>query len=129
MREADVATWLRFSEDDIRWADAGRNARLYSRSRFAAQQSVEKALKAFLPKTTGLYPRVHSLLALLDLARSQDPSLEKLKTVCDALDKYYTPVRYPDARLPEDFHLSEADAAIENASILLDEIRSRIAKL
>src|SRR3990172_11498376 len=99
MRGADTQNWFRSAEDDLLWARISLEGGLFTRACFASQQAVEKILKAFLVARTGAYPRVHPLLELLSLAVELDGSLQRFRSQCEILDKYYTPTRYPELAL------------------------------
>jgi len=128
MREMDVEAWLRYARDDLESARVSLEGTLFSRACFACQQVAEKALKAYLIKTTGNYPRIHSLVDLLNLAQATDSSLDELKSHCETLDEYYLPIRYPSARPAEDVGRQEAETAIELARGLLAAVQDRTAK-
>jgi HEPN domain-containing protein len=126
MRAADAQSWIRSAEEDLVWARVSLEAKLFTRSCFAAQQSVEKALKALLVARTAAYPRVHTLLELLSLVVEVDPSLQDFRPQCEVLDKYYTPTRYPEFVEEGQFDSARAKEALELAEEVVKSVVSRI---
>lgn len=59
------------------------------------QQAAEKGLKAFILARGGDLRRTHDLDALLDVASSFDPELERHRGVCERVTLYYIQERYP----------------------------------
>lgn len=125
MRDADAESWMRSAEEDLLWARISIEGQLFTRACFAAQQSVEKALKAFLIARTGAYPRVHPLLELLALAVEIDSSLKEFRPQCQILDKYYTPTRYPEFAGEEDFDSERAEEALALAKLIVESVGAR----
>ncbi len=64
---------------------------------FHCQQAVEKMLKGALKAGGMEVPKIHDLMWLLRLCEKTDPGCGALKDACHTLNKYYVPVRYPDA--------------------------------
>lgn len=92
--------WLDKATEDLSVARLVLTQRYYSHTCFLSQQSVEKALKAFLLKRTNTYPRVHKLADLLTQCIALDKTFAPLVSSCVTLDQFYIPTRYPDS-LPD----------------------------
>jgi HEPN domain-containing protein len=100
--------------DDARYAAEGKRFHLGC---FLAQQSAEKALKAFLYSSGQEAVWGHSVAELCGDAAGLDPDFNELASKAGPLDKYYIPTRYPnglpggipsDAFTREDFRSAEA---------------------
>ena len=72
-------------------------AERYNVACFLAQQSAEKALKAYLFSRGAEEVWGHSVAELCKDAQTFDPSFNQLDTKAGPLDKYYIPTRYPNA--------------------------------
>ena len=102
--EEEARHWLRFAADDLKAARVVLKEGLYHVTCFHAQQSSEKALKAYLIVHRGNIPREHHLVGLLQHAIRAGLKGRGLERACKILDQYYLPTRYPDAlvgSLPE----------------------------
>ena len=62
---------------------------------FHCQQTVEKALKAFLVWKAVPFEKVHSLAYLLDLCEAQELEFASLRDKAETLAPYAVEVRYP----------------------------------
>jgi HEPN domain-containing protein len=98
---------------------------------FLAQQSAEKALKAFL-YARGQGPVLgHSTLALCGEAAALEGSFGALADRCRRLDQLYIPTRYPNglpAGIPHDFFTREqADGALRDLGAVLAVVEGFVA--
>lgn len=89
--------WLAFAREDLALAEAAIERGIANQACFHAQQGVEKALKAFLRSRQRTVPRLHALSELLVSCQAFDTDFRELEEVCEQLDQYYLPTRYPDA--------------------------------
>jgi HEPN domain-containing protein len=82
---------------------------------FHAQQSAEKALKAFLSAKGKSYPKTHDLVALRTTCESLNPDFTLIGSLCGHLNEHAIDVRYSD-----EVHLTLRDArqAIEAGEIV-----------
>ncbi len=128
--EAEARRWLRQATDDLEAAEAlaavGKNAQ----AAFMAQQTGEKALKAYWIHLD-LEPWGHSVARLIkDLPEAERAAWLPLLEVALALDKLYIPTRYPDALAEltpsEAYTAREASVAIAHARSILDAVAARI---
>jgi HEPN domain-containing protein len=116
----DMQAWLRRSEQDIRAAETDLTAHppLLSDTAFHCQQSIEKALKAFLVWHDVPFRRTHDLAEIGQQCISIDASLEPLCRRAEPLTVYAWTFRYPGddvepTREEVDVALSIAREAIE----------------
>lgn len=97
---------------------------------FLAQQSVEKALKAFLYFKGVEIVLGHSTAELCYNAMNFDSDFESIASISASLDKYYIPTRYPNG-LPggipaEAYTKEDAQMAISMAQRILEFIKSKL---
>lgn len=85
--------WLQEAKNDLAAAKNLGQAKLYALACFHCQQAAEKALKATLIKTTGEFPKSHSLRQLAISTNLFVGLQEELAQ----LEGDYTFSRYPDA--------------------------------
>lgn len=64
---------------------------------YHAQQSVEKAIKAYLTHHQVRFPKTHDIEDLVDLVAKVDPKLAKKLRAGERLTKYAIEYRYPSA--------------------------------
>ena len=122
--------WLRQAEQDLDDARYNLEGGRYHLTCFLAQQSAEKALKAFLYARGEELVWGHSVTELCKSAASLDEELEELRRMAATLDKYYIPTRYPNG-LPggipaEAFEKRDADRAIEITGEVLTVVGKKI---
>jgi HEPN domain-containing protein len=124
------ADWFRQAEADLRHARNSLEDGDFEWSCFAAQQAVEKALKAVFQKL-GMDAWGHTLTALIgNLPDDVAQPSETLVNYARMLDKHYIPARYPNgfaSGAPTDFYTKEeARSAIRNAEAILEFCRDQI---
>jgi len=93
-----TAEWVAKAEGD--YATAGRELRArrqpnYDAACFHAQQTAEKYLKAFLQEQGVAFPKIHSLIELLELCLPLEASFELQRDLLVRLDRYAVRYRYP----------------------------------
>lgn len=129
------AAWLDRAADDLRVADflvarlrdaAPDEERAFVvAALFHAQQTAEKALKAFLIARREMPPRTHDLGPLADRCVALEPELESALTNVNKLSPFAVRIRYPG----EDLHLTNEEVAtrVEIARTCLTAIRDRLS--
>jgi len=129
----DASRWLIQAErdlDDARFSASGNRFNLCC---FMAQQSAEKAIKAFLYLSGVEFAWGHSVAELCEDALHFDGAFVTLKKDAASLDKYYIPTRYPDGLpggIPSDaFQKEDAVMAVEKSSRILDFVKRRFQSL
>lgn len=114
MTDELMRSWLDRAADDLAVGNLVLDKGFTAHSCFLAHQAFEKALKAFLIKSRGTYPRTHKLVDLVRECGIYDQAFANLLDDAIVLDQYYIPTRYPDATpgtLP--FGLPSMNQAIE----------------
>ena len=122
-REEQVERWLVKAEHDLRTAETmlGVDDPTTDTICFHCQQCVEKCLKAFLCMKDRDIPRIHDLVALLEVCLEYDDGFEELRLATQELSDYAIETRYPDEwrDIPE----SEAAGALEKAKSAMAFVR------
>lgn len=121
--------WMNQAEYDLKDAEFTFKGKRYNLTCFLAQQSAEKALKAFLYSKGAEQVWGHSVAELCEEAIKIDDIFKKLKFEAAPLDKFYIPTRYPNG-LPggipaEAFDKYDAERALEMAKRVIDFIKER----
>jgi HEPN domain-containing protein len=75
---------------------------------FHVQQAAEKMLKALIASRGVDYPRTHDLRALINLATTEVPELERFRERLLPLNSYAVEMRYDDALDPDSEEVSNA---------------------
>ena len=112
--------WIKKAQTDLRGAtilfEASGTEELVA---FHCQQAVEKFLKAFLIKETGILHNGHYLLGLLKKCYQIDEDLKKYINHITFLNSYYIETRYPSEEgLAVD--IEDAKQCIEYANQVLN---------
>lgn len=126
----DAGSWLRQAVDDLRFARASLKDEFFAWTCFIAQQTAEKALKAFVIEHRATVAKTHRLLELASQCEAIDPAFESLRPQLDVLNQYYGPTRYADlhgARAPYEHYTRELAAeAISFADTILHFVQARL---
>lgn len=121
----ETKEWLTIAKKDLL---AGRvlatNEDFAPQSVFHAQQSAEKAIKAFLVWHQERFKKDHDLRYLGDLAIKKDPTLSDLIDEAVSLNPYAVTARYPG--FDDDIESSDVDSALELAEKIYNEILKRL---
>lgn len=120
----EARRWLTQALHDRDAARLNRDHGFHEHACFLAQQSAEKALKAFL-YSRGEGPVLgHSTLALTLECAEQDATFDALQDACRRLDQLYIPTRYPNGlpdNIPHEFYDRKlADQALADVQAVLD---------
>jgi len=121
--------WLLQGEQDLNDAEFNLSGKRYNVACFLAQQSAEKALKAYLFSKGAEEVWGHSVAELCKDAQTFDPEFNQLELKAGSLDKYYIPTRYPNA-LPggipsKAYDENDAKNAIRLAKEVIDFVKER----
>ena len=126
-RAQETKEWLGIAKTDLA---ASRNLALNdtfaSQASFHAQQSAEKALKAFLVWHQERFKKDHDIRYLGDLVLKKDPSLTALIDEAVSLNPYAVTTRYPG--FSEEIGADEVADAIKIAEKVYNEILARLPK-
>ena len=128
----EAQRWLLQSKrdlDDARYSSEGKRYNLVC---FLAQQSAEKACKAYLYSQGIEEVWGHSVAELCSDACGLDSDFTKMKQYAASLDKYYIPTRYPNGLpggIPADVYQEEdAIHALSYASKIVEFITNKFAE-
>jgi HEPN domain-containing protein len=126
----EAARWLeqaRRDLDDARYAAAGARWNLAC---FLAQQSAEKALKAYLFSQGAETVWGHSVAELCHDSAVHEPAFADLGREAAALDQYYIPTRCPNGLpggIPADaYNRADGERALELSSRVIDFVERRL---
>lgn len=124
--------WLEQAEADRIGAQLLFDGGSYHLACFIAQQTAEKALKAFLYSQGEEFVIGHSVEALCRWAAEFDEEFERLRENVAPLDGYYLPTRYPNS-LPDSvparvYTRSVAEEGLRMADQVLHLMRKKLKK-
>lgn len=119
--------WLNQALDDLSWTKANLKERVWYGACFTAQQSAEKALKAYLIYQGKDVKKVHDLGALLQECINIESEFETLRENCATLTDYYAPARYPDIGEFMDFNEENAKEAYGFAEKIVSFIEKKLS--
>jgi len=133
MVRPEIIDWLEEAEADLKHAKDCFKFESYNWSCFAAQQSAEKALKAFLMASSRKRPsHVHDLTKLYDEAKNELTLPLDVSENLGELSSYYTLARYPNAGLTRPsvgISKTQAERAIITAGKTLENIKKCLQTL
>jgi len=123
--------WIDFAFRDLDGAEILFEKDRYHLACYLAQQTAEKALKAFLAGHSKKVPHIHELDELHKRCLALDSSFQHIIQYCLDLNIFYNPVRYPEAEpgiLPEGFPTREqTESALIKAKEILSFVQQRLA--
>jgi len=133
MKDPDTESkrWLVQSKYDLvtsRWNAKGN---LFAPACFWAQQSAEKAAKAYLYSKGERFVIGHSVAELLEKCKTYDKDFKALIPIGAFLDRFYIPTRYPNG-LPGGvpayvYRRKDSSEAIKMAQKVFDFISSKLS--
>lgn len=118
--------WLDKARDDILWAKASSKEEIYYGACFSAQQSAEKALKAYLLFKNINPRRIHDLSGLIEECIELDKDFEKLLDQAATLAGYYIETRYPDIGEFMGYSKEQAEEAVKFAEEIVDFVAGKV---
>ncbi|BCX03524.1 MAG: DNA-binding protein [Candidatus Roseilinea sp.] len=130
LREA--GRWWRQAVADFAFLPVARDAGKFDTCCFLAQQTAEKALKAYLFAQGEELVFTHSIFRLCDLAARYDAAFTDLREDVKRLDfYYYVEARYPNAIedvIPAEFYSDrDAEEAIRMANAVCEFVGRRLS--
>lgn len=94
--------WFKKGDEDMKYAILGlKNNGPYSLGCFHCHQAVEKYLKGYLVYKEREFEKIHDLLLLLRLCLEIDKEFSNFIELCERLNAYYIPTRYPVPEIKE----------------------------
>jgi len=128
--QEEASRWLKTAKYELESTLDLIKAERYPLACFVAQQSAEKALKAFLYFVGEGLVKGHSAHELCKSAQTHDPSFSEIQSSSSSLDAFYITTRYPDSLpggTPADiYNLKQAQEAYNMAKGVLDFVLERI---
>jgi HEPN domain-containing protein len=125
--------WLAQAEEDLKWVKDLADRGGYYLACFLAQQTGEKAMKAFLYAQGEEVVLGHSVERLCTMASQWKPDLKESLKRWAVLDTYYIPTRYPNGlpdSIPAKVYTEEiAKGAAALAEEIVLSIRSELDRL
>lgn len=118
--------WLKLAEEYLLWTKASLNDKIYRGACFAAQQAVEKSLKAFLISNDIIIPKIHDLVALSQECVKKDIEFNQLDEACNLISPYYLSTRYPDVAQFEEFSEDQTKDVISQAEKVVNFVKDKI---
>lgn len=127
----EAKRWLRQAEADLKAAKNSLKNGSYEWSCFQAQQSSEKALKAYLYNLGYTSITTHSIKILVKEAGKKEKNFYELEDAARNLDAYYIPTRYPNGLdtdiAPVDYYdKDDAKKCINYATLILNTVKKYI---
>lgn len=119
-------SWLKLAQEDLQWAKASFEDKIYRGACFAAQQAAEKSLKAFLVSKDIIIPKIHDLVTLNNQCLNQDAQFQELEEACNILSPYYLSTRYPDVAQFEEFSEKQTQDVITQAEKVVNFLKSKL---
>ena len=113
-----ISEWVRYSRTDVDIAkqlNENMHPRPLEAICYHAQQSAEKALKAFLIQCDIVPPKTHDLNRLCEICKQNDGDFIRIAPLCGTLNRYSNMPRYP---FEIEVFESDAEAAIRNADAI-----------
>jgi len=124
----EAERWWRQSLADFAFLKQIQSSGKHDTVCFLAQQTAEKALKAYLFYQGEELIFTHSIFRLCTLASVYDPQFMELREQVKQLDFYYVEARYPNAiedTIPAEFYnASDANLAVEMTEQVINIVRS-----
>lgn len=122
----NVQNWLKMAEEDLLWAEFSLKDGMLRGTCFAAQQSAEKSLKAFLLSKGKNIQKIHDLVALNEECKNIENMFQCLETACNLLSPYYLSTRYPDVAQFEDYSEETVKNVVEQSKKVVIFVKSQI---
>ena len=122
-------TWLETAVYELRICRLLLTSETANGACFHAQQTAEKAFKAFIFYCGLLPKRIHSVKALAQECAEQDPDFLGYLAEADLLSRYYTDTRYAEEGngfIFQNYELLEAQRAVQAAQRVLTFVQSKV---
>lgn len=128
--KTEAGRWRRQAQSDFAFLPVARQAGKYDTCCFLAQQTAEKALKAYLFQQGEELIFTHSIFKLCALAAQYQPDFADLQQQVKLLDFHYVEARYPNAledAIPAEFYNDQdATQAIAMAETVITMVEKHL---
>jgi len=132
MNNENVKEWLQLADDDLYSAKILNEQvrRPFEIICYHCAQSIEKYLKGYLTFNNIVPKKTHDLVFLNNLCFENNSEFQKIKTVCDFLNRFANDIRYPHKYEISEDDVSFAINSVEKVKLLkpIIDIRSEIDK-
>jgi HEPN domain-containing protein len=123
--------WFEQAKYDLKTSQWNVKGNLFAPACFWAQQSAEKAVKAFLYSKGERFVIGHSVSELLEKCKIYDKDFKTLIQIGAFLDRFYIPTRYPNG-LPggipaHAYRRKDSVEAIKMAQKILDFVSNKLS--
>jgi len=123
--------WFEQAKYDLKTSQWNVKGNLFAPACFWAQQSAEKAVKAFLYSKGERFVIGHSVSELLEKCKIYDKDFKTLIQIGAFLDRFYIPTRYPNS-LPggipaHAYRRKDSVEAIKMAQKILDFVSNKLS--
>ena len=123
--------WFEQAKYDLKTSQWNVKGNLFAPACFWAQQSAEKAVKAFLYSKGERFVIGHSVSELLEKCKIYDKDFKTLIPIGAFLDRFYIPTRYPNS-LPggipaHAYRRKDSVEAIKMAQKILDFVSNKLS--
>jgi len=132
MNNENVKEWLQLADDDLYSAQILNEQvrRPFEIICYHCAQSIEKYLKGYLTFNNIVPKKTHDLAFLNNLCFENNSEFQKIKTVCDFLNRFANDIRYPHKYEISEDDVNFAINSVEKVKLLkpIIDIRSEIDK-
>jgi len=123
--------WFEQAKYDLKTSQWNVKGNLFAPACFWAQQSAEKAVKAFLYSKGERFVIGHSVSELVEKCKIYDKDFKTLIQIGAFLDRFYIPTRYPNS-LPggipaHAYRRKDSVEAIKMAQKILDFVSNKLS--
>jgi len=130
MNNENVKEWLQLADDDLYSAKILNEQvrRPFEIICYHCAQSIEKYLKGYLTFNNIVPKKTHDLVFLNNLCFENNIEFQKIKTVCDFLNRFANDIRYPHKYEISEDDVNFAINSVEKVKLLksIINIRSKI---
>ncbi len=122
-----VEEWIKMADEDYLWAQASLKEEIFKGACFAAQQSAEKYLKAYIIAHNLSFEKIHDLKRLVGICTGKNKDFEELAEYAEYLTPFYIETRYPGFVI--DITKANAEKALEATEQIASFIKSKLSSL
>ena len=122
-----IKEWVYKADQDFGFASAAlaNSYEFYDQLCFFFQQAGEKYLKAYIVKHELPFKKVHNLVELMEICKTNDTEFENLRDACKTLNPLYIEPRYGDTMF-KIYTKEEALSAQEAARKIQQFVRKKL---
>jgi HEPN domain-containing protein len=121
-----VRGWFLKARSDLRTIRAAIEVESFDVACFHAQQTAEKALKAYLIQRGIEFPFTHNLSKLIKLCLQSNPSFSHLEAIVEPMTPFAVELRYDAEFWPE---RADAEDAERRAQSVIDHVQNELGDI